>query len=199
MRVPGIAWWPGRIRAGSVDRSLACTMDLFTTSLELAGAPVPADRPIDGVSLVSQMTGEASGERPAFFYYRDEELYAARRGSFKAHWITRSAYGREDAEKHDPPLLFHLARDPSESLNVASDYPAELAELSREVERHRTGVMPARTQLESVKREPMPERIQEAPISLQLHSNRVPQEVRFKNLSLEVFPRDRLITVKEAS
>lgn len=48
-------------------------------------------------------------------------------------------------------------------------------------------------------REPMPERIQEAPIGLQLHSNRVPQEVRFKNLSLEVFPRDRLVTVKDTA
>ena len=45
-------------------------------------------------------------------------------------------------------------------------------------------------------REPLPERINEAPIGLQLHSNRVPQEVRFKNLSLETFPEDRLVTVK---
>jgi hypothetical protein len=46
-------------------------------------------------------------------------------------------------------------------------------------------------------REPMPERIQEAPIGLQLHSNKVPQEVRFKDLTLETFPEDRLKTVTE--
>lgn len=46
-------------------------------------------------------------------------------------------------------------------------------------------------------REPEPERIHEAPIGLQLHSNKVPQEVRFKNLVLEAFPEDRLLTVKE--
>jgi len=45
-------------------------------------------------------------------------------------------------------------------------------------------------------REPMPERIQEAPIGLQLHSNKAPQEVRFKRLELETFPEDRLLTVK---
>ncbi len=33
MREPGIAWWPGRVPAGVVTRELACTMDLFTTSL----------------------------------------------------------------------------------------------------------------------------------------------------------------------
>jgi hypothetical protein len=46
-------------------------------------------------------------------------------------------------------------------------------------------------------REPLPERIQEAPIGLQLHSNQVPQEVRFKNLVIEQSPGDELLTLKE--
>jgi hypothetical protein len=45
-------------------------------------------------------------------------------------------------------------------------------------------------------REPLPDRIKEAPIGLQLHSNKEPQEVQFKNLSLETFPEDKLKTVK---
>ena len=46
-------------------------------------------------------------------------------------------------------------------------------------------------------RDPEPNRIKEAPIGLQLHSNNVPQEVQFKDLVLEAFPKeDRLITVK---
>ncbi len=46
-------------------------------------------------------------------------------------------------------------------------------------------------------REPEPKRIQEAPIGLQLHSNKVPQEVQFKNLVLETSPEDKLTTVKD--
>jgi len=46
-------------------------------------------------------------------------------------------------------------------------------------------------------REPEPDRIKEAPIGLQLHSNDAPQEVQFKNLKLEAFPEDKLITVKD--
>ncbi|MCS6852405.1 MAG: DUF1080 domain-containing protein [Gemmataceae bacterium] len=45
-------------------------------------------------------------------------------------------------------------------------------------------------------RDPEPERIQEGPIGLQLHSNKVPQEVHFKGLVLTTFPEDRLVTVK---
>lgn len=46
-------------------------------------------------------------------------------------------------------------------------------------------------------REPEPDRIKEAPIGLQLHSNQVPQEIQWKGLELETFPEDKLLTVKE--
>ena len=46
-------------------------------------------------------------------------------------------------------------------------------------------------------RDPEPERIKEGPIGLQLHSNTVPQEIHFKGLVLETFPKeDKLLTVK---
>ena len=45
--------------------------------------------------------------------------------------------------------------------------------------------------------DPEPKRIKEGPIGLQLHSNNVAQEVRFKGLKLETFPKeDKLLTVK---
>jgi hypothetical protein len=47
-------------------------------------------------------------------------------------------------------------------------------------------------------REPLPKRIKEAPLGLQLHSNKEPQEVQFKGLTLETFPEDRLTTLEAA-
>ena len=46
-------------------------------------------------------------------------------------------------------------------------------------------------------RDPEPDRIKEAPIGLQLHSNNEPQEVQFKDLVLTTFPEDKLTTVKK--
>jgi hypothetical protein len=46
-------------------------------------------------------------------------------------------------------------------------------------------------------RDPEPERIKEAPIGLQLHSNNEPQEVHFKDLVLTTFPEDKLTTLKK--
>jgi hypothetical protein len=46
-------------------------------------------------------------------------------------------------------------------------------------------------------RDPEPDRIKEGPIGLQLHSNSVPQEIHWKGLVLETFPKDdKLLTVK---
>jgi hypothetical protein len=45
-------------------------------------------------------------------------------------------------------------------------------------------------------RDPEPDRIKEGPIGLQLHSNKVPQEVHFKDLTLTTFPEDKMMTVK---
>ena len=46
-------------------------------------------------------------------------------------------------------------------------------------------------------RDPEPKRIKAGPIGLQLHSNNVPQEIHFKGLVLETFPKeDKLVTVK---
>jgi hypothetical protein len=46
-------------------------------------------------------------------------------------------------------------------------------------------------------RDPEPDRIKEGPVGLQLHSNTVPQEIHFKDLTLTTFPEeDKLLTVK---
>lgn len=46
-------------------------------------------------------------------------------------------------------------------------------------------------------RDPAPELVNEGPIALQLHSNKIPQEVQFKGLVVTTFPaEDKLITVK---
>ena len=50
--------------------------------------------------------------------------------------------------------------------------------------------------LEKRLHQPPPQVIIQPRIGLQLHSNKMPQEVQFKNLKLETFPEDKLLTVK---
>jgi hypothetical protein len=72
---------------------------------------------------------------------------AVRKGSWKAHFITRSGY-RNDEKEHDPPALYHLEHDPSEKYDVADKHPGVIADLLAEVERHRAVLIPVESQLE---------------------------------------------------
>jgi arylsulfatase A-like enzyme len=147
MREPGIAWWPGKIKPGSVQRSLACTMDLFTTGAKLAGADVPKDRVIDGLDIRPLLFGTGEVKRDAYFYYRGTRLFAARVGDFKAHYLTQGGYTPKP-EPHDPPLLFNLRIDPGETFDISTNHPAILADIAKAVEKHRATVTPVKNQLE---------------------------------------------------
>ena len=152
MREPTLFWWPGKVPPGVV-RDLGCTMDLLPTAAKLAGAEVPPDRPLDGTDLSPALLGTGPGPRQVMFYYRGVQLYAVRKGPFKAHFITKPAYGKGEAEEHDPPLLYHLGHDPSEQFDVAQGHPEVIAEIRREVESHRAGMEPGEPQLEATLRD----------------------------------------------
>jgi arylsulfatase A-like enzyme len=148
MRVPGIAWWPGKIRPGSVTREMAANLDLLPTCIALAGALLPPELILDGVDMTPILLGSGKGKRSTFFYYRDTELYAARKGPWKAHFLTRTGYGPDTPEQHSPPALYNLEEDPSERFDVAGRHPEALADIAREVERHRATLIPGKPQLE---------------------------------------------------
>lgn len=148
MREPTLFWWPGRIKPGSVVTDLGSTMDLFTTSLALAGAEAPGDRVLDGVDLSPALFGTGKSPRETMFYYRGTELYAVRKGPYKAHFITQPAYGPGARIVHDPPELYHLENDPGEQFNVAKDHADVVADLIAEAERHKKTVTPVESQLD---------------------------------------------------
>jgi arylsulfatase A-like enzyme len=154
MREPCIAWWPGKIRPASLGTGIASTMDIFATCLDLAGVPLPSDRIIDGRSMMPMLLGTGKAPREAFFFYRGARLMAVRKGPWKAHFITQAGY-RQRPTKHDPPLLFHLDRDPSEKLPVKKPPVRVLADIQAEVAEHKAKLKPPPSQLERPIRKPL--------------------------------------------
>ncbi len=150
MREPTIAWWPGTVEPGSVCAELACTMDIFATCLDLAGVALPSDRIIDGVSLVPVLKGTGKSGRDVMFFYRGTRLMAVRKGPWKAHFITQAGY-RQKPQKHDPPLLFHLDRDPSEQYDVAKANRKVIADIQAIVAEHQAKLKAPPSQLDRVR------------------------------------------------
>ena len=88
VRVPGIAYWPGMIGAGRESDGLFDLMDLFNTSLALAGIAqkIPAARYVDGVDQASfLLADDGKSNREAVFMYSERALMAMRWNEYKVH------------------------------------------------------------------------------------------------------------------
>src|SRR3954468_16408473 len=57
IRVCGIAWWPGKIPAGTGTDEIATMMDILPTFVKLAGGEPPSDRKIDGHDIWPLLAG----------------------------------------------------------------------------------------------------------------------------------------------
>jgi arylsulfatase A-like enzyme len=123
-RVPFLVSWPGTVAPGRVVEAPISTLDLLPTALELAGAAAPADRPLDGGSLVPLLRGSGPAPAREAFFWGLGRHWAVRRGD----WKLVQLHGQ-------PPLLYDLKQDPGERRNLAASHPEtleELADLHRE-------------------------------------------------------------------
>lgn len=73
--VPTIANWPGKITAGNINNNLIDASDLLPTFAELAGAPLPANKVIDGKSFLPQLLGNSSNPREWIFMELGNKWY----------------------------------------------------------------------------------------------------------------------------
>ncbi|XP_004600862.3 N-acetylgalactosamine-6-sulfatase isoform X3 [Sorex araneus] len=169
MREPAIAWWPGHIPAGQVSHQQGTIMDLFTTSLSLAGLQPPSDRPIDGLDLLPALLHGQLTDR-SIFYYRGNTLMAVTMGQYKAHFWTWTNSWEEfrkgidfcpgqnvsgvtthtQQDHTELPLIFHLGRDPGERFPLSfgsAEYQAALSRFSPLVQQHQDTLVPGQPQL----------------------------------------------------
>jgi arylsulfatase A len=123
MREPAIAWWPGVIRGGQISSALASTLDLFPTFIKLAGGRIREDHALDGHDMASVLFHGREARRPHFAFFRGTRIFALRMGAYKAHFLTKSAYGRDPVITHERPLIFNLQHDPSERFDLGESRP----------------------------------------------------------------------------
>jgi arylsulfatase A-like enzyme len=143
VRVPTLAWWPGKIAAGSVSDAVASTIDLLPTCLKIAGAEVPAQPVIDGRDLSPLLFGQnKDSPREAHYYFSSYNLQAVRQGPWKLALTTqKETMGQEaadDAKKN--PRLYHLDQDIGEKTNLAAQHPDIVAKLTALAEKMTTEI-----------------------------------------------------------
>jgi len=136
-RVPAIAYWPGRIKPGSVCTATAITIDIMPTMLALAGVKTPKSHRLDGVNLLPVLTGAGKlPQRTLFWEFRNKA--AVRKGPWKLVVGERGLKGQ--------PALFNLSESPAEKQNLAAEHPKRVAQLLAELQTWRKDVTSGATQ-----------------------------------------------------
>ncbi|XP_070258789.1 arylsulfatase F-like [Myotis yumanensis] len=173
IRVPGLFRWPGKLPAGNVIDEPTSLMDILPTVAALTGGIVPQDRVIDGRNLMPLLQGQVQrSEHEFLFHYCSRFLHAARwrpkdsDAMWKVHYVTpifqppgaqacyETTYCQcigDNVTYHDPPLLFDLSRDPSESTPLTKDteplYDLVIHTVAEAVKEHRKTITPVQPQL----------------------------------------------------
>ncbi len=123
VRVPFLIAWPGKIAAGGTDDRPVSSVDVFATTLAVAGAPMPTDKNYDSVNLLPYLTGEKTGAPHERLFWRNGQLRAVREGRWKLVHLPNQT-----------PELYDLAQDRSETTDLAAKNPGDAARLGAALE-----------------------------------------------------------------
>ena len=132
VRVPTVAWWPGKIAPGTVCDTVTGTIDVLPTLVALAGSSVPSDPVIDGRDMSAVLLRQSkTSPRDAHYYFAGYNLQAIRQGPWKLAIATQpESMGKaafDDTKVN--PRLYNLDQEIGEQTNLASQHPEIVAKL----------------------------------------------------------------------
>lgn len=120
IRVPFFLKYPAMVEAGQVYEKPVISLDLFPTSLALAG--LDAEKEYDGVDLIPYLSGEKTGAPHETLFWRVGNRAALRQGDWK---IVRE----QRAGQAGPWQLYDLANDIGETKDLAKEETERLERL----------------------------------------------------------------------
>lgn len=141
-RVPCIVVWPRKIAAGQSSDHLFHSTDFAPTLLKLCGIPVPEGTLFDGMDQ-SPLWLEGRSVRDSVFCHfpHGSDSQAKTIPGFLpgtslrvGPWKLIRFYAQND-DGSDQLELYHLERDPAESLNLAQQHPEIVARLLEQMSR----------------------------------------------------------------
>jgi arylsulfatase A-like enzyme len=121
--VPGIAWWPGTVKAGGESAHVAYFGDWFATAVELAGATAPAN--LDSISFAPTLRGDVRAQKAhEFLYWEFHERGFSQAALYQGRWK-----GIRESTPSAPLALYDLHADIGEAADVAARHPEIVAKI----------------------------------------------------------------------
>jgi arylsulfatase A-like enzyme len=120
IRSPFFLRWPAQLPAGATFAAPVAHVDIFATAAAAAGAPLPADRAMDGVNLLPFLGGKKNEPPHAALFWRS------------GHYRTVLSDGWKLQVSERPPRqwLFHVAEDPTERVDLSAKNPDKQRQLN---------------------------------------------------------------------
>ncbi len=124
---PMIAWWPGKIPAGKIQRQPAHIIDFMPTFLELAESKYPkafhgnSILPIEGLSMIPLFKDKCREPHDQLAWYWSGNK-AIRQGDWKLVWD-------KDVKKWE---LYNIAEDRCEIQDLASQNPSKVKQMAKD-------------------------------------------------------------------
>jgi arylsulfatase A len=135
-RVPFIARWPGKIKAGTTNHQVICLTDLLATVADITGTTLESSSGVDSYSLLPTLLGAGDqAVREATVLHSVNGSFAIRRGPWKLILCPGSGGwseprpGSPDIDKLPKYQLYNLDEDVGETENLLDQYPAIVTEL----------------------------------------------------------------------
>ncbi len=118
-RVPFVFSWPAQVKTAKVYSELTSAMDIFPTSLALAGGDTKPKKPFDGINIWPHLTGEDAAAPHDILFWKKLEAKAVRQGD----WKLILSEGLD-------PMLFDLGKNLGETKNLAKSDPETVTRLT---------------------------------------------------------------------
>ncbi|MCU0376779.1 MAG: arylsulfatase [Bacteroidales bacterium] len=127
IRTPFIAKWPAVIEPGRKSEHVSAGWDILPTLCDIAGASSPDS--IDGISFLSVLRGDEENQPKHEYLYWEFYEMGGKQAVLKGNWkgiVLNVRRGNPSAME-----LYDISTDPSESKDVASEYPEIVKELQK--------------------------------------------------------------------
>ena len=134
VRIPFVARWKGHTPEGAESSHIGAFWDFLPTVAEIVGAPVDPNAAIDGISYYKALIGDGKHQPEHDYLYWEFHEMNGRQAILKDEWKAI----RYNVSKGEAMQLYYLPDDPSESNDLASEYPEKVGEFARLMDESRT-------------------------------------------------------------
>ncbi len=135
IRVVSVMRWPGKLEAGSLNKSIMSAMDVLPTLAGAADVPVETEFKLDGRNLWSALENGSVESREELLFFASETPIRGHTNTtaFNDEWKLVQEIDQGLLSAEVTTHLFRISDDPNEHNNLAAAHPKVVDKMEQEI------------------------------------------------------------------